>query len=54
MLKNAYYWEKTVKFVSATGDPPPNRRLPPAAGGSSPRPPRCYSCLLLQLCRVCL
>jgi len=24
------FWEKTVKIVSALGDPPPNPRLPPA------------------------
>jgi len=44
--------KKTVKFVLASGAPPPNPRLPPAAEGSAPRPPRCYSRLLLQLCRV--
>jgi len=41
------FWEKTEKVVSAS-----NPRLPPAAGGGAPRPPRCYSRLLLQLCRV--
>jgi len=25
------FWEKTIKIVSASGDPPPNPRLPPAA-----------------------
>jgi len=47
------FWEKTVKIVSASGAPPPNLRLPPATGSSTPRPPRCYFRLLLQLCRVC-
>jgi len=51
MLKNACFLEKTVKFVSASGAPPPNLRLPPAAGGSAHRPQRCYSRLQLQLCR---
>jgi len=46
-------WEKMCKIVSASGAPPPNPCLPPAAGGSGPRPPCCYSRLLLQLCRVC-
>jgi len=40
------FWEKTGKIVSASGDPPPNPRLPPAAGGLAPRPrvviPTCY------------
>jgi len=53
MLNNAYFLGKTVKDVSASGAPSPNSRLPPAAGGSAPRPPRCYSRLLLQLYRVC-
>jgi len=32
------FLEKTVKFVSAAGAPPPNPRLPPAAGSSAPNP----------------
>jgi len=51
MLKYAYFLEKFAKFVSALGDPPTNSRWPPAAGGSAPKPLRCYSRLLLQLCR---
>jgi len=51
MLKNAYFYEKTVKIVSASGAPPPNPRLPLAAGGFALRPPPCYSRLLLQLCQ---
>jgi len=39
MLKNAYFLEKTLKIVSASR-------------GSALEPPRCYSRLLLQLCRV--
>jgi len=31
------FWEKTVKFVSVSGDPPSNPRLPPVAVGSVPR-----------------
>jgi len=50
MLKNAYFLGKTVKVVLAS---PPNPCLLSAAGGSAPRPPRCYSRLLLQLCRAC-
>jgi len=38
MLKNAYFLEKDVK----------NRF---SVGSSAPRPPRCYSRLLLQLCQ---
>jgi len=44
--------KKTVKIVSGSGTPPTNPRLPPAAEGSAPKPPRCYSRLFLQLCRV--
>jgi len=33
------FWNKNAKITSA-------------AGGFAPRPPRCYSCLLLQVCRV--
>jgi len=50
MLKNAYFYEKSVKIASAFWGGP-NSRWPPAAGGSAPRPPRCYSRLLLQLSR---
>jgi len=32
------FWKKTVKIVSASGDPPPNPGLPPEAGGSAPDP----------------
>jgi len=32
------FLKKTVKIVSASGDPPPNCRLPPAAWGSTPKP----------------
>jgi len=39
MPKNAYFLEKDVK-----------NRL--SVGGSASEPPRCYSCLLLQLCQV--
>jgi len=42
MLKNAYNLEKTIKIVSASGDPPPSPRLPL----------RCYSRLLLQFSRA--
>jgi len=53
MLKKAYFFEKkNTKTVSASGATSTNPRLPPAAGGSAPRPPRCYSRLLLQLCWV--
>jgi len=45
------FWRKTVQTASASGAP--NPRLPPAAGGSTPRPPRFYSRLLLRLRRVC-
>jgi len=45
MPRNAYFWNKNVKITSASGDPPPNLRLPP-------RLPRYYSYLLLQVCRV--
>jgi len=41
LLKNAYFLEKDVKFA----------HWPPAAGVSAPRPPCCYSRLLLQLCQ---
>jgi len=45
---NVYFWKKkTVKISAAPGAP--NPRLPQSAGGSTPRPPRCYSHLLLQL-----
>jgi len=54
MLKNAYFLKKkkTVKFVSASGALLSNSLFPSAAGGSAPRPLRCYSRLLLQLCWV--
>jgi len=29
MLKNAYFYEKSVKIASTLGAPPPNPRLPP-------------------------
>jgi len=38
-----------VGGCSASGALPPNLCLPTAAGDSAPRPPRCYSPLLLQL-----
>jgi len=41
MLKNAYF-ENTIKFASASEDPPPNPCLSPAAEGSSSRPLHCY------------
>jgi len=46
------FWNKNVKITSASGAPFPHPRLPPAAGGSAPRPPRSYSCFLLQICWV--
>jgi len=52
MLKNAYFLVKHCKIVSVSGASPPNPRLPSAARGSAHIPPRCYSRLLLQLCRV--
>jgi len=52
MLKNAYFLEKNVKISLSVGGGAPNPRLPSAAGNFAPRPPRCYSRLLLQLCRV--
>jgi len=50
-LKMLFFWKKSAKIVSASGAPPPNTRWLPAAGGSAPNSPRCYSRLLLQLCR---
>jgi len=41
------FWNKNVKITSASVRQ--NPRLPPAAGGSAHRPPRYYSCLLLQV-----
>jgi len=35
MLKNAYFWKKTVKFHLSVL----NTRLPPASGGSAPQTP---------------
>jgi len=36
------FWKKNCKNCLSV-------RVPPAAGGRAPRPPRCYSCLLLWL-----
>jgi len=47
-LKMRILGEITVKFFSASGLRPSNPCLPSTAGGSAPRPPRCYSRLLLQ------
>jgi len=44
-------WKKLQKSLSVGGSAP-NPRLPMAPGGSAPRPPRCYSYLLLQPCRI--
>jgi len=37
MFKNEYFWGKTVKISSASGDPPPNSRLLLTDGNSIPR-----------------
>jgi len=50
MPKNAYSFEKSFKIAAASGAPSLNPRWPPATEGFSPRPPRCYFHLLLQLC----
>jgi len=52
MLKNAYFGGKKCKNLLSVENSAPNPRLTPAAGGSAPRPPHCYSRLLLQLCTV--
>jgi len=49
MFKDAYFGEKTVKISTASRHEAP---FSLAAGGSTPRPPRCYSHLLLQFCPV--
>jgi len=46
-----FFEKKTCKNLSV-GESAPYPRLPPAAGGSAPRPLRCYTHLLLQLCLV--
>jgi len=48
-LKMRIIMEKSVKIVSASGAPPLNSCWPPVAVGSAPRPPRCYSLLLLPV-----
>jgi len=53
MLKMRIFLKHTTKIASASGALPPNSRLPLTAGGSAPKPPRGYSPLILQLCRVC-
>jgi len=47
--KKCPFFLNCKKLPQRRGLPPPNPRLPPAAGSSAPRPPHCYSHLLLQL-----
>jgi len=49
MLKNVYFLKKNCKNLLSVGGSAPEPRLPPAAGGFDPKPPRCYSRLLLQI-----
>jgi len=57
MLKNVYFWEKTVIFSSASGAPPSNPRLRPPAGGwgllavvNPPAITTLYSSILIHTC----
>jgi len=52
MLKNAYFWEKTVKLSRRRGLRPRTPSYFRRLGALPLRSPRCYSRLLLQLFQV--